>query len=832
MSVCGPDFAEGPTCCGKEEILSLDNNFGRVEGLIAACPACRNNFRSLFCSFTCSPNQSSFINITSTQRSSTKQIAVASVDFFLSPEQGQAFYDSCKDVQLGSANLFAMDVIGNGAKNYTSFLKYLGDEQPAGSPFQINFPLTTPPEYTPLNTPQKRCSDPDLLSRCSCIDCPAVCPVLPPVPAPSDRQTCHVGILSCLSFILILAYTLAILGFVFGYFIETAIRKRREKAFEQVALSAESAGSPRTHPRGLVGAGSLAQYLDEDSLGTHSESRHLGRGASLLDPIETLQPRHYPLNAILRKAFFRLGMLAAAKPWLTFTIVFSVVAVMNAGWQYFEVETDPVRLWVAPSSESKQQKEFFDANFGPFYRTEQIFVTTLPGIVEANYTSSLNPIVIGQKAPVLSWSHLKYWLAVETEIRELVSPNGYTLSDVCFKPAGEDGPCVVQSPLAWFGNDLSPYSKDTWEEHLLECANSPGGVSCLPDFQQPLGPQYVLGGVPSNEEGYKAYLNAEAMVITFVVLDSLDRDVQRRAMEWEETLRLYLLDLSNRARWEAGLDITFSTGVSLEQEINKSTNTDVKIVILSYLAMFFYVSFTLGSGSSTREEEGLVSSLATWAVNFPRLFLPSRHLPSSISIDSRNNPRFFPRLPRSLFVDSKFTLGLFGIILVILSVSSSVGFFSFIGVKVTLIIAEVIPFLVLAVGVDNVFLLVHELDRQNLMHGPNAAFGMPPGSTFNPPMSPSRSPFGSTHDDIDASSLPLYLPAEERIARALAKMGPSILLSTITETTAFALGALVPMPAVRNFALYAAGSVLLNAALQVTVFVSAMALDLRRAEVS
>jgi len=37
---------------------------------------------------------------------------------------------------------------------------------------------------------------------------------------------------------------------------------------------------------------------------------------------------------------------------------------------------------------------------------------------------------------------------------------------------------------------------------------------------------------------------------------------------------------------------------------------------------------------------------------------------------------------------------------------------------------------------------------------------------------------------------------------------------------------------VRNFALYAAGSVLLNALLQVTVFVSAMALDLRRLEVS
>lgn len=58
------------------------------------------------------------------------------------------------------------------------------------------------------------------------------------------------------------------------------------------------------------------------------------------------------------------------------------------------------------------------------------------------------------------------------------------------------------------------------------------------------------------------------------------------------------------------------------------------------------------------------------------------------------------------------------------------------------------------------------------------------------------------------------------------------MLSSVTEVVAFALGALVPMPAVRNFAIYAAGSVFFGACLQVTVFVSAMALDLRRTEVS
>lgn len=51
-------------------------------------------------------------------------------------------------------------------------------------------------------------------------------------------------------------------------------------------------------------------------------------------------------------------------------------------------------------------------------------------------------------------------------------------------------------------------------------------------------------------------------------------------------------------------------------------------------------------------------------------------------------------------------LGLTGVLIVLLSVVSSLGIFSYLGVPATLIIIEVIPFLVLAVGVDNIFIIV------------------------------------------------------------------------------------------------------------------------------
>jgi Niemann-Pick C1 protein len=316
-----------------------------------------------------------------------------------------------------------------------------------------------------------------------------------------------------------------------------------------------------------------------------------------------------------------------------------------------------------------------------------------------------------------------------------------------------------------------------------------------------------------------------------VVSNSLDESILSRAAEWETTLRAYLQNLQAISEEQYGLTIRFSTGVSLEEEINKSTNMDVKIVVLSYLMMFFYISLTLGQNVGSSGDESLSGSFKNWIQGIRhRLSRQSSSNTLSEHLGGGQRASILPQISRSPFVNSKFLLGLFGIALVIVSVLSSVAIFSLLGVKVTLIIAEVIPFLVLAVGVDNIFILVHELDKQNLQFGPNAASGL--GSATPTVFSPTIRPSGYSGDVGDNAATPLQLSAVERVARSLAKMGPSILLSSLTETVAFGLGALVPMPAVRNFALYAAGSVFINAVLQVTAFVSAMTLDLRRVEVS
>lgn len=77
-----------------------------------------------------------------------------------------------------------------------------------------------------------------------------------------------------------------------------------------------------------------------------------------------------------------------------------------------------------------------------------------------------------------------------------------------------------------------------------------------------------------------------------------------------------------------------------------------------------------------------------------------------------------------LQVDSKVTLGLGGVAVVLGAVMAAMGFFSYLGVPSSLVILQVVPFLVLAVGADNIFIFV--LEYQVRGRGAPAAPGARP----------------------------------------------------------------------------------------------------------
>jgi len=661
-ALCGEEWKEETKlCCSGTQITELKEKLKKADSLISSCPACQKNFRQLFCKFTCSPDQSLFVNVTNTAISMEKKQIVTELDFFANDEMASGLYDSCKNIKFSATNGYAMDLIGGGAKNYKEFLKFLGDEKPllGGSPFQMNFQYKNDSKDVHfLNNKIYNCDNPQY--KCSCSDCPDMCPTLDKI----SHKTCKVGVLPCFSFSVVVIYASVLVMFAVFY-----LHKYKTKRLQLLQES----------PYLRASTNDLPEILSKNEV--------------------------YSLNTLFERWFSKLAFYCSTYPGAVLLITLSITIPLSCCIYFGELEKNPVNLWVSSGAKAFKEKEIFEDNFGPFYRTEQIYIVNEDGVLDS--------------------STVNWWAKTELELRS-ITVDDIALDDLCFKPT-EESTCVVESFTQYF-NDQIPKN---WKTKLKECTDSP--VNCLPTFQQPLKKELLFGGYKDDD-----ILTSKAIVVTLLLKNY--EYIQENATKWENALEHHLLNLEI----PKGVRISFNTEPSLEAELNKSTNTDVKIVVISYLVMFLYASLSLG---------GTFNILKT-----------------------------------------RFTLGLSGICIVLLSVSSSAGFFSLLGVKSTLIIAEVIPFLILAVGVDNIFLITHELKGINYAY-PN-------------------------------ESIPF------RVSKAVGRMGPSILLSSSSQFLTFALASVVSMPAVRNFALYSAGAVLFNSMLQLTAFISLLSLDQRRIDES
>lgn len=396
-----------------------------------------------------------------------------------------------------------------------------------------------------------------------------------------------------------------------------------------------------------------------------------------------------------------------------------------------------------------------------------------------------------QYSSTLELDFLLAALELQNQVSSLKARNlneSISLSDICFKPLSPDNEnCTIQSIFGYWQNDANTMRK-TIEEydivthdyitHFENCVAAPSNVndsmqlSCLSDFGGIIMPYVSLGGYPQSL-AQKQYGNATALVITFIINNHKDPKRNLKALAWEKEVIKFLKEYSNPK-----MTISFSTERSIQDELDRGSQSDVKTILISYLAMFLYITLTLGkyrvctdSNLANKTESSSKKRNEVYTSTFWRCF---KYLFASVE---------------TVLVDMKFTLGIAGVLIVMLSVVASIGLFSYFQIKATLIIFEVIPFLVLAVGVDNIFILVQSYQRDQRLEGETL---------------------------------------ETQIARIVGHVGPSMLLTSSAESLAFVLGALTPMPAVKIFSLYASLAVWIDFILQITCFVSLMTLDCKR----
>ena len=180
-----------------------------------------------------------------------------------------------------------------------------------------------------------------------------------------------------------------------------------------------------------------------------------------------------------------------------------------------------------------------------------------------------------------------------------------------------------------------------------------------------------LGGYPQTNN-HKQYGNASALIITYIINNYKDDSLNQKAMAWEKSVIEFMKSFSN-----PNMTVSFSTERSIQDELNRESQSDIKTILISYMAMFLYITLTLGNYRVCNEQESPKNNNSNSNTNQKS--------------NSKKNESAFFRVFKYLFasletilVDMKFTLGFAGVLIVMLSVTASIGLFSYFKIKATL----------------------------------------------------------------------------------------------------------------------------------------------------
>jgi Niemann-Pick C1 protein len=386
-------------CCSQVQIQTLKTNVKQAQPLINRCPACLSNFIQHYCVVTCDPNASVFMNgtIGNSTVDSSVQI-VEKVEVFLTDDYADNLYDSCANVQFSGGGAKVMNLLcGSTDCNPLKFLDFQGNPALNGeSPFRITYNLSN--ETTPYPDGIEHLNDTGIYEfyscsdnvpgkgTCSCSDCPVTCPAPPSFPTkhlPFKKIALIVGAAGCcISAVIFIA---ALVVSVYLWY------SRRNSGYKRIA------SEPRPpRPRAQYGA-TATKNTDRESSTTSSLNSDHDEGdadeddrdaddAPELSAVGKCCQIGNHVERVIRLVFYHWGRFVA-KFWYIVLIVSVVICgVLSFGLFFFTVTTDPVQLWSAPTSRARLEKNYYDENFHPFYRTEQILVKAKPFVQGFNIT--------------------------------------------------------------------------------------------------------------------------------------------------------------------------------------------------------------------------------------------------------------------------------------------------------------------------------------------------------------------------------------------------------------------------------------------------------------
>ena len=447
----------------------------------------------------------------------------------------------------------------------------------------------------------------------------------------------------------------------------------------------------------------------------------------------------------LESIFHWIGFKVSSHPILVSVISLMATSIILTGLVFIDFELEPQKLWVSQTSQTNYQQLFFGKKFGAYFRINQM-------IMRLQNESNTEDIFT------------KPYLRKLFDVQEKIVSTSFdfmgknmTVSDFCYKPISGKGCMITSATNFWLENRTAMEESDVKEVAKCLQTGTEGEMPCFDSIGTPIQINAIFGmqGCEGGEEISECSVcnkTARSMSVTFLLQN--DFYTNKAAEKWEqEVFQKSILEFNEQEeKNNSDLRIFYMMERSVSDELEIETEQNILVVVISYLAMFIYISMMMGE---------------------------------------------FPSLTKS-----RILVGLGGIFVVILSCLGAFAIVSLFGIKQTLISAEVVPFLVLAIGVDNMFFITGARDRV----------------------------ISQINEEKKEGKQQKEYSNQEQMGMALAEVGPSITTAAIGEFLSFLVGYLTDIPALESFCLCASFAVLINSFLQMTLFVAFVSLDDRRVD--
>lgn len=680
-------------CCDPPQLRGMESNLQIADGVLGRCPICVRNFARQICEMNCAVNQAAFLSVV-VERTEDGVEYVNEVNYRMYGEFMDKAHASCAGIVVPQTGMPAINLMCGNAPRCTPevWFNATGDAKNNDMvPVQINFFKWPTPEDS-MSSRALLCNETvegDL--PCSCMDCFDNCP---PRERPDKPDICTVLTLNCVGFSVgIVFFAVSVTMFT----ILTVLEHSRSKRFDK---REEKAGKNNINA----------------------------------------------ITKIFQKIFSAIGVFSASNPVLAIMITTWIAFSMVFGVAQINLTANPLELWSGPETRTRQELNFFNSRFGPFYRAAQVFLTFkgLDSFVYDNVTFG----------PAFRVEAIHELVALEDAIINIGRDDGTVkLEDICYAPLQSPGSepklsqCVQMSVSTYLPN--RKINNDTYLNSIRGCLNNHFALDCLAEWGGGAEPDLSIGGF----EGDNMF-QAHTLLINFPIRNSLRSEDLVPVLEWEKKFIELMHDYEKYNKSDF-VEVAFGSERSIEDEVQRISEAEAVPIVISYMLMFIYVIFALG-----------------------------------------NIKRF-----KTCLIDSKVMVATSCIIVVLVSIFCAMGVLGYMKVTLTLLAINVIPFFILSVGIDNVFLIINELHE----------------------VENNLDKYDDYKDNFSFEKKKRFI-----FGKVMNNIGPSMFVSSVTQITCFGIGCLTDLPAVRSFAIFAVFSLFFLFIFQITTVIGIVSIDYKR----